>query len=117
MVMELLKGRDLSQLLKFNSPLSIELVIKCVIHVCAALDYAHQTGIIHRDINPANMILLDNGSTKLMEFGMTGEKKSFLKKTFLIKTKSASLPKKLKRFSLKWFLQMKKVINQLIMLD
>jgi serine/threonine protein kinase len=70
MVMELLKGRDLSQLLKFNSPLSIELVIKCIIHVCAALDYAHQTGIIHRDIKPANMILLDNGITKLMDFGI-----------------------------------------------
>jgi serine/threonine protein kinase len=70
MVMELLKGRDLSQLLKFNSPLSPELVIKCVIHVCAALDYAHQTGIIHRDIKPANMILLDNGITKLMDFGI-----------------------------------------------
>ncbi len=70
MVMELLKGRDLSQLLKFNSPLSIELVVKAVIQVCAALDYAHQTGIIHRDIKPANMILLDTGITKLMDFGI-----------------------------------------------
>lgn len=70
MVMELLKGRDLSQLLKFNSPLSVELVVKCVIQVCAALDYAHQTGIIHRDIKPANIILLDTNVTKLMDFGI-----------------------------------------------
>ena len=70
MVMVLLKGRDLSQLLKFNSPLSVELVIICIIHVFAALDYAHQTGIIHRDIKPANIILLDNGITKLMDFGI-----------------------------------------------
>lgn len=70
MVMELLKGRDLGQLLKFNSPLSIELVIKCIIQVCAALDFAHQSGIIHRDIKPANMILLDSGVTKLMDFGI-----------------------------------------------
>lgn len=70
MVMELLKGRDLSQLLKFNSPLGVELVCKCVVQVCAALDYAHQTGIIHRDIKPANMILLDTGITKLMDFGI-----------------------------------------------
>ena len=70
MVMELLRGRDLSQLLKFNSPLSVELVIKAVINVCAALDYAHSQGIIHRDIKPANIILLDTGITKLMDFGI-----------------------------------------------
>lgn len=70
MVMELLRGRDLSQLLKFNSPLSIELVVKAVINVCAALDYAHSQGIIHRDIKPANIILLDSGITKLMDFGI-----------------------------------------------
>ncbi|MEK7431747.1 MAG: serine/threonine-protein kinase [Cyanobacteriota bacterium] len=70
MVMEFLKGRDLSQLLKFNSPLSIELVVKSVIQVCAALDYAHTTGIIHRDIKPANILLLDNGIVKLMDFGI-----------------------------------------------
>lgn len=70
MVMELLRGRDLSQLLKFNSPLSVELVIKAVINVCAALEYAHSQGIIHRDIKPANIILLDSGITKLMDFGI-----------------------------------------------
>lgn len=70
MVMELLRGRDLSQLLKFNSPLSVELVVKSIIHVCAALDYAHSQGIIHRDIKPANIILLDSGITKLMDFGI-----------------------------------------------
>lgn len=70
MVMEFLKGRDLSQLLKFNSPLSVELVIKSVVQVCGALDYAHQKGIIHRDIKPANILLLDSGIVKLMDFGI-----------------------------------------------
>ncbi|MFN8671612.1 MAG: serine/threonine-protein kinase [Candidatus Sericytochromatia bacterium] len=70
MVMEFLKGRDLSQLLKFNSPLSVELVLKSIVQVCAALDYAHTTGIIHRDIKPANILLLDNGIVKLMDFGI-----------------------------------------------
>lgn len=70
MVMEFLRGRDLSQLLRFNSPLSVELVVKATIDVCTALDYAHTQGIIHRDIKPANIILLDNGITKLMDFGI-----------------------------------------------
>jgi serine/threonine protein kinase len=70
MVMEFLKGRDLSHILKFNSPLPIELVVKTIISVCQALDFAHQNGIIHRDIKPANIILLDNGNVKLMDFGI-----------------------------------------------
>jgi serine/threonine protein kinase len=70
MVMEFLQGRDLAQLLKIHSPLSVPVAVKAMIQTCEALDFAHYQGIIHRDIKPANIIILDNGTTKLTDFGI-----------------------------------------------
>lgn len=70
MVMEILRGRNLSQLLQISSPLSVQVSLKALIQVCRALDFAHQQGIIHRDIKPANIVILDNGVAKLADFGI-----------------------------------------------
>lgn len=70
MVMEFLQGRNLAQLLKIHSPLSLPVALKSIIQVCDALDFAHRQGIIHRDIKPANIVILDNGTTKLTDFGI-----------------------------------------------
>lgn len=70
MVMEFLQGRNLAQLLKIHSPLSVPVALKSIIQVCDALDFAHYQGIIHRDIKPANIVILDNGTTKLTDFGI-----------------------------------------------
>ena len=45
--------------------------------VCAALDYAHQTGIIHRDIKPANIIIDENGNARLSDFGLATKSVSY----------------------------------------
>lgn len=70
MVMEILRGRNLSQLLQISSPLSLQVSLKALIQVSRALDFAHQKGIIHRDIKPANIVILDNGIAKLADFGI-----------------------------------------------
>lgn len=70
MVMEFLQGRNLSELLKLHSPLSLPVALKALMQTAEALDFAHHQGIIHRDIKPANIVILDNGTTKLADFGI-----------------------------------------------
>lgn len=70
MVMEFLQGRNLSELLKIQSPMAVPLALKALIQTAEALDFAHHQGIIHRDIKSANIVILDNGTTKLADFGI-----------------------------------------------
>ncbi|MFP5502384.1 MAG: serine/threonine protein kinase, partial [Candidatus Sericytochromatia bacterium] len=76
MVMELLEGKSLQSYIDARQPFSIEQTVNIGAQLCAALDYAHAHQIVHRDIKPDNVILLDNGKIKLMDFGVarhTGE--------------------------------------------
>jgi serine/threonine protein kinase len=67
-VMEYLEGDTLAaQLAKGLLPL--ERTLQCAIDVADALDHAHRSGIVHRDVKPAN-IMLTRGGAKLMDFGV-----------------------------------------------
>jgi eukaryotic-like serine/threonine-protein kinase len=68
MLMEYLEGMTLEQRLQ-QGRVPVPEAVDYIRQVLAALDYAHQRGVIHRDIKPANMMLV--GSTvKLMDFGI-----------------------------------------------
>jgi serine/threonine-protein kinase len=69
MFMEYVEGTTLEERLK-QGPLPVEQAAGCVDQVLAALEYAHQRGVIHRDIKPANMMLTPAGKVKLMDFGI-----------------------------------------------
>jgi len=69
MFMEYVEGTTLEERLK-QGPLPVEQASQCVDQVLAALEYAHQRGVIHRDIKPANMMLTPAGKVKLMDFGI-----------------------------------------------
>jgi tRNA A-37 threonylcarbamoyl transferase component Bud32 len=80
-VMEYLKGQSFAQLLKSGKALPLPLLLKKMTQVCSGLDFAHQTGVIHRDIKPDNIILLDDGTVKVTDFGIARIEDSELVKT------------------------------------
>jgi serine/threonine-protein kinase len=68
--MELLKGHDLQRALRTPPALSLERKLSVLVQVLAGLDHAHQAGIIHRDVKPANIFLCADGTVKIMDFGV-----------------------------------------------
>jgi serine/threonine protein kinase len=68
--MELLPGVDLEALLRSGETLLLQERLDIVIQVCRGLAYAHEHRIIHRDIKPSNIRLLDDGTAKIMDFGI-----------------------------------------------
>ena len=69
-VMELVEGSTLRKLLNDGVPLSPERALAIVQSVLEALAHAHAAGIVHRDIKPANVMLTEDGSVKVMDFGI-----------------------------------------------
>jgi serine/threonine-protein kinase len=69
-VMEYLEGPILAKVLKNLAPLPLERAVDIALQISDALDYAHQRGVIHRDVNPSNIILLENGQVKVTDFGL-----------------------------------------------
>jgi len=68
--MELLPGTDLEALLRAGEPLLFQEKLEIVIQICRGLSYAHEHGVVHRDIKPSNIRLLDDGTAKIMDFGI-----------------------------------------------
>ena len=71
MAMEYVEGTPLDRIIASGMNLSLIVKLDYVIQVCHALHYAHQFGIIHRDVKPANVVLLEGGQrVKLLDFGI-----------------------------------------------
>ena len=68
--MERLTGGDLTHYCGKDHLLPIAQVLNIISEITVALDYAHQQGIIHRDIKPGNIMLLDNDRVKVTDFGI-----------------------------------------------
>jgi serine/threonine-protein kinase len=68
--MELLNGGNLTRFCVPEHLLPAPQVLSIVADVAAALDYAHNQGVIHRDIKPANIMLLEDGRVKVTDFGI-----------------------------------------------
>src|SRR5262245_12547948 len=69
-VMELLDGDELRHLIARRTPLPLEDKLSVMAQACDGLHYAHQKGIVHRDIKPGNIFLLRSGQVKILDFGI-----------------------------------------------
>ena len=79
--MEMLPGADLEALLRSGEALSLEEKLDVVIQVARGLAYAHENRIVHRDIKPSNIRLLDDGTAKIMDFGIAKQEGTQLTRT------------------------------------
>jgi hypothetical protein len=68
--MELLEGAPLSELVDSDEPIPIARTVRIADEVLAALEYAHSGEVIHRDIKPDNIFLLEGDTVKLVDFGL-----------------------------------------------
>ena len=69
-VMEYVEGKHLKNLLKKRGKLTIAEVIDIMLQVTSGLSVAHDSYIIHRDIKPQNIMILENGIVKITDFGI-----------------------------------------------
>ena len=70
LVEEFIDGTDLKSLI-FRNKLSFNEVLVFAIQLSGILQYLHQKGIIHKDINPGNIMVTANGALKLLDFGIS----------------------------------------------
>jgi len=70
MAMEYLEGESLQRFCKKGFLLPLRKALFVVSEVALALDYAHRQGVIHRDVKPANIMVLKDGKVKVTDFGI-----------------------------------------------
>ena len=70
LVQEYLSGEDLDRKIKRNEYVPLPEKILWLIQAARGLAFAHEHGIVHRDVKPANVRILDDGSAKLLDFGI-----------------------------------------------
>ncbi|WP_431972448.1 Stk1 family PASTA domain-containing Ser/Thr kinase [Nocardia sp. bgisy134] len=69
-VMEYVDGDTLRDIVRGKGPLPPRRAMEIVADVCAALDFSHKAGIVHRDMKPANIMINRAGAVKVMDFGI-----------------------------------------------
>lgn len=69
-VMEFVDGKSLEGVLKEHGPLDPTAAVTVFLEVCLGLRYAHEHGVVHRDIKPDNVLVSTRGEVKLADFGI-----------------------------------------------
>ena len=71
-VMELLQGEALHHVIAERQVLPLEQQLSLMMQVCDGLHYAHQQGVVHRDVRPNNLFVLRDGHVKILDFSLAG---------------------------------------------
>jgi serine/threonine-protein kinase len=69
-VFEYIDGESLKQLVDRNGPLPARRAIELALQVADALAFAHQAGLVHRDVKPQNVLVTEDGEAKVTDFGI-----------------------------------------------
>ena len=69
-VMEFIQGRELESYFKKGERFDLRSILRLQIELLEALDFAHEAGIVHRDVKPANVMIDAGGHAKLTDFGV-----------------------------------------------
>ncbi len=69
-VMEFVNGQTLKEVLAQEQRIQPRRALEMIADICAALEFSHRHGIIHRDIKPGNVMITQNGQVKVMDFGI-----------------------------------------------
>ncbi len=97
--MEWLEGKTLEKLIQEEGKLAPERAVRLMIDLLGTLDAAHRNGVVHRDVKPANLVLLPDGRLKVTDFGIARLKGSDLVKTqagFVLATPRFASPEQLR---------------------
>jgi serine/threonine-protein kinase len=70
MVMEFVRGESLDKLSERVGAIAPERAAYVIDQILSALEHAHRGGVVHRDVKPANVMVTDEGSIKIMDFGI-----------------------------------------------
>ena len=72
-VMEYVEGKTLKSLIKKRGALTLPEVVDIMLQLTSAIAKAHESYIIHRDIKPQNVIIMEDGRVKIMDFGIASQ--------------------------------------------
>ncbi|HUR88035.1 MAG TPA: serine/threonine-protein kinase [Ramlibacter sp.] len=82
--MEFIKGRELRDFFEKGERFEGEDIARIMGEILDALDHAHSQGVVHRDMKPANLIVLDSGRVKIADFGIARVEASELTQTGMV---------------------------------
>jgi serine/threonine-protein kinase len=68
--MEFLEGESLEQIITARKDVTVVTKVNIMVQTCRGLHYAHQHGIVHRDVKPANIVVLKDGTVRIVDFGI-----------------------------------------------
>ena len=71
LIMEFVPAQTLSSIMKTEGPLELEVAARIGGEVADALATAHRFGVVHRDVKPGNILITEDGSTKITDFGIS----------------------------------------------